>query len=147
LTLPLPEVRPSVRAPKQGKNQTRRNEQMKTIALTGVLADHVDAVNAFDTAAVVATFAEDAYINDAHREIRGTEAIRGFIEKEIVGDRVTMEVTEVIDHHGDTILRAAYDGDFDKTNLPDPVILTNYCSVRDGKIVSMVTILSKASDY
>jgi hypothetical protein len=24
-----------------------------------------------------------------------------------------------IDHHGDTIVRAAYDGEYDKTNLPD----------------------------
>lgn len=115
--------------------------------LTGVLAEHVRAVNAFDTDAVVATFAEDAYINDASREIRGLDAIRAFVDKEIVGDHVTMNVTEVIDHHGDTIVRAAYDGDFDKTNLPDPVILTNYFSVRDEKIVSMITILNRSSQY
>ncbi len=117
---------------------------MPTIAtLTGVLAEHVRAVNAFDTDAVVATFAPDAYINDARREIHGLDAIRAFIAKEIVGDHVTMDVTEAIDHHGDTIVRAAYDGDFDKTDLPDPVVLTNYFSVRDEKIVSMVTILNK----
>jgi hypothetical protein len=120
---------------------------METIALTGVVAEHVDAVNAFDVDRVLATFAEDAYITDASREFRGHAAIRKFIEKEIVGDRVTMAVTEVIDHHGDTILRAAYDGDFDKTNLPDPVILTNYFAVRDDKIASMVTILVKPSEY
>jgi hypothetical protein len=120
---------------------------METTELTGVLAEYVAAVNAFDADAVVATFAEDAYVNDARREIRGRQAIRGFVEKEIVGERVTMEVTEVVDHHGDTILRAIYDGDFDKTNLPDPVILTNYIAVRDEKIVSMVTILNRPSDY
>jgi hypothetical protein len=118
-----------------------------TTPLTGVIADHVAAVNAFDTDAIVATFAEDAYINDAKREIRGVDAIRRFVAKEIVGDNVTMDVTEVIDDHGDTIVRAAYDGDFDKTNLPVPLILTNYFSVRDGKIVSLVTILNKASEY
>jgi SnoaL-like domain len=120
---------------------------METTELTGVLAEYVAAVNAFDADAVVATFAEDAYVNDARREIRGREAIRGFVEKEIVGEGVTMEVTEVDDHHGDTLLRAIYDGDFDKTNLPDPVILTNYIAVRDEKIVSMVTILNRPSDY
>jgi hypothetical protein len=120
---------------------------MKTIALTGVLAEYVEAVNAFDTDAALATFAEDAYVNDARREMRGREAIRGFIAKEIVGERVTMEVTEVFDHHGDTILRAGYDGDFDKTGLPDPLVLTSYVSVRDDRIVSMVTILNRPSDY
>lgn len=39
--------------------------------LTGVVADHITAVNAFDTDAIVATFADDAYVNDAHREIAG----------------------------------------------------------------------------
>ena len=118
---------------------------MKIMALSGTLADYVDAVNAFDTDAIMATFAADAIVNDAHREFRGTEAIRGFVEKEIVGDRVTMEVTEVIDHHGTTILRAAYDGDFDKSKLPDPLILTNYCTVDDGQITFMATILNRRS--
>ena len=118
-----------------------------TTQLTGVIADHVTAVNAFDTEAVIATFAADAYINDASREIHGTDAIRRFVAKEIIGDNVTMDVTEVIDHHGDTIVRATYDGDFDKTNLPNPLILTNYFSVRDNKIVSLITILNKPSEY
>ncbi|HWY90979.1 MAG TPA: nuclear transport factor 2 family protein [Solirubrobacteraceae bacterium] len=118
-----------------------------TTPLTGVIADHIAAVNSFDTDAIVATFAEDAYINDANREIRGVDAIGRFVAKEIVGDNVTMYVTEVIDHHGDTIVRAAYDGDYDKTNLPVPLILTSYFSVRDGKIVSLVTIRNKALEY
>ena len=110
---------------------------------TGVLAEHVRAVNAFDTDAVVATFAEDAFINDVSREIQGLNAIRAFVAKEIVGDNVTMGVTEVIDQHGDTIVRAAYDGDYDKTDLPDPLILTNYFSVRDEKIISLITIRNR----
>jgi hypothetical protein len=118
-----------------------------TQTLTGVIAEHVRAVNAFDTDAVVATFSDDAVVNDANREIRGLDAIRAFVTKEIVGDNVTMDVTEVIDHHGDTIVRAAYDGDFDKTKLPSPLILSNYFSVRDDKIISLITILNKPSDY
>ena len=35
--------------------------------LAGVVAEHIAAVNAGDTDAVVATFAEDAYVNDARR--------------------------------------------------------------------------------
>ena len=116
-------------------------------ALTGVLAEHVRAVNAFDIDAVVATFAEDAFINDVSREIRGLDAIRAFVAKEIVGDNVTIDVTEVIDHHGDAIVRAIYDGDYDKADLPDPLILTNYFSVRDEKIVSLITIRTKSSEY
>ena len=115
--------------------------------LTGVLAEHIRAVNAFDTDAVVATFADDAFVNDVNREIHGLDAIRAFVAKEIVGDNVTMTVTDVIDHHGDTIVRATYDGDYDKTNLPNPLTLTNYFSVRNQKIISLITIHNKPSEY
>ncbi|HEY4916823.1 MAG TPA: nuclear transport factor 2 family protein [Solirubrobacteraceae bacterium] len=115
--------------------------------LTGVIAAHIAAVNAFDTDAIVATFAKDAYVNDNRREIAGIDAIRRWVEKEMVGDRVTLDVREVVDHHGDTIVRAAYDGDYDKTNLPEELVMSNYFSVRDGKIVSLVVIRNQPSEY
>jgi hypothetical protein len=115
--------------------------------LTGVVADHIAAVNAFDTDAILATFAKDAYVNDNRREFAGIGAIRRWVEKEIVGDKVTIDVREVIDHHGDTIVRGAYDGEFDKTNLPDELILSNYFSVRDNKIVSLVVIFNQPAAY
>jgi hypothetical protein len=119
-----------------------------TNTLTGVVAEHVAAVNAGDLDAIVATFAEDAYINDARREFRGSAAIRRFIAKEITGDHIEMDVREVLEHYGDTIVRAAYEGDFDRTNLPDgDVVLTNYFSVRDGKIVSLKVIRNQPSPY
>ena len=119
-----------------------------TEPLTGVVAEHVAAVNAGDLDAIVATFADDAYINDARREFRGTDAIQRFIEREIVGDNITMDVREVVEHYGDTIVRAAYEGDFDRSNLPDgDVILTNYFGVRDDKIISLVTINNRPAEY
>jgi hypothetical protein len=119
-----------------------------TNTLTGVVAEHVAAVNAGDLDAIVATFAEDAYINDARREFRGSAAIRRFIAKELVGDHIEMDVREVLEHYGDTIVRAAYEGDFDRTNLPDgDVVLTNYFSVRDDKIVSLVTVNNRPAEY
>jgi hypothetical protein len=108
--------------------------------LTGAVADHVAAVNAFDEDAIVATFADDALVNDAHREFWGSAAIRRWVAREMVGDKVTIEVTEVIDHHGDTIVRGRYDGEYDKTSLPDELILTNYFTLRNGKIVRLIVI-------
>ena len=115
--------------------------------LPPVVAEHISSVNAFDLDRIVATFTPDAYVNDDRREIRGVEAIRRFMAKEIVGDRVTMEVQEAIEHYGDVIVRAKYDGDYDKTNLPDELILTNYFSLRDGKIVSLSIIFNRPSPY
>ena len=65
----------------------------------------------------------------------------------MTGDRVTIDVTEVIEHHGDTIVRGRYDGTFDKTNLPEELILTNYFTVRDGKIASLIVIHNTAPAY
>jgi SnoaL-like domain len=118
-----------------------------THALDTVLAEHVAAVNAFDEDAIVATFADDALVNDARREFWGIEAIRRWVAKEMVGDHITIDVTEVIDHHGDTIVRGRYDGDFDKTNLPGDLILTNYFTIRDGKIDSLIVIRNTPADY
>lgn len=118
-----------------------------TTELTGIVADHIAAVNAFDTEGIVATFAPGAYVNDNRREIWGTDAIRAFMAKEFVGDHVTMEVREVIDHYGDVIVRARYDGTYDKANLPDEFVMTSYFSVRDDKIVSLAIIFNQPSPY
>ena len=120
---------------------------MNATELTGVIADHIAGVNALDTDAIMATFADDAYVNDARREFTGAGAIRRWVEKEMVGDKVQIEVREVLDHHGDTIVRGSYTGEFDKTNLPDELVLSNYFSVRDGKIVSLVVIFNRPPEY
>ncbi|MDT7563287.1 MAG: hypothetical protein QOG76_1911 [Pseudonocardiales bacterium] len=115
--------------------------------LTCVVSHHDAAVNAIDTDGIVATFAEDAYVNDNRREIAGIDAIRHWVEKEMVGDKVTMDVREVVEHYGDTVVRAAYDGEYDKANLPDVLVMSNYFSVRDGKIVSLAIIFNQPSEY
>jgi hypothetical protein len=120
---------------------------MHATELTGAVAAHVAGVNALDTDAIMATFADDAYVNDARREFTGTDAIRRWVEKEMVGDKVQIEVREVLGHHGDTIVRGSYTGEFDKTNLPDEIVLSNYFSVRDGKIVSLVVIFNGPAGY
>ncbi|MEY9847248.1 nuclear transport factor 2 family protein [Streptacidiphilus sp. MAP5-3] len=118
-----------------------------TTDLPAVVAEHIAAVNAFETERIVATFSPDAYVNDNRREIWGTDAIRRFLDKEFVGDRVTMEVREVIDHHGDIIVRAEYDGDYDKTNLPEVLVMTSYFAIRDGRITSLTVIFNQPSPY
>jgi hypothetical protein len=115
--------------------------------LPPIVAEHIAAVNAFDTDRIVKTFAADAYVNDLQREIWGDDAIWKFMDKDFVGDHVTMEVREIIDNYGDIIVRAKWDGTYDKTNLPDELIVTSYFSLRDGKIVSLTIIVNQPSPY
>ena len=115
--------------------------------LMPVVAEHITAINAFDLDAIVATFASDAFVNDNRREIWGIEAIRAFMAKEFVGGHVTIDVREAIDHYGDVIVRAKYDGDYDKTGLSEELVMTSYFSVREGKIVSLTVIFNQPSPY
>ena len=116
-------------------------------ALPPVVAEFIEAVNAFDTDRIVDAFADDAYVNDNRREIWGTDAIRRFMSKEFAGDHVTMEVREVVDHHGDIIVRAKFDGTYDKTNLPGELVMSSYFAIRDGKITSLAVIFNQPSPY
>jgi SnoaL-like domain len=111
-------------------------EQPGPATLPDVVAEHISAVNDFDLDRIMATFAADAYVNDNRREIAGTDAIRRFMAKEFVGE-----------HYGDVVVRAKYDGTYDKANLPEELVMSSYFSVRDNKIVSLVIIFNQPSPY
>ncbi len=44
-------------------------------------------------------------------------------------------------------MRAAYVGDYDKADLPDPLVMTSYFGVRDGLIVSLTIVFNQPSPY
>jgi predicted transcriptional regulator len=117
------------------------------LALDPTVAAHIAAVNSFDIDAVMATFAENALVNDVHREFWGREHIRAWIAKEMVGDHITLEPVEAVNNAGMQAVRCKFDGDYDKTNLPDPLIMTNYFRVDDGKIVTLFVIKNTDPAY
>jgi hypothetical protein len=84
---------------------------------------YISACKAFDGGAVMAWFAEDAFVNDARREFWGGKPIRAWLDREVIGERVTMDVTSSTAHEGDIIVNAVMDGDYDKTALPSPLTL------------------------
>ena len=115
------------------------------IRVPAAVAAYVEASNKGDGAAVMATFADDALVNDVQREFRGKAAIRAWVEREIFGDKVTMEVIEVSDRNGDVAVTARLDGTYDKTGLPDPLLLTYYFSLRGGLINTLIVLLNKSA--
>jgi predicted transcriptional regulator len=117
------------------------------LALDPTVVAHIAAINNFDIDAVMATFAENALVNDVHREFWGQEHIRAWVAKEMVGDHITLEPVEAVDNAGMHVVRCKFDGDYDKTNLPDPLIMTNYFQVDDGKIVTLFVIKNSDPAY
>jgi hypothetical protein len=76
-------------------------------------------------------FAGDAFAGDTRREFCGKGAIRAWLDREIIGDKVTTDPTATAGHCGEVITVHATDGECDKTGLPDPLVLTCYFTVHD----------------
>ncbi|MES2106271.1 MAG: nuclear transport factor 2 family protein [Pseudomonadota bacterium] len=112
----------------------------------GVVVSFVDAVNDYDANRLIDLFAEDAHVNDQLRDFWGKASIGNWIRREIVGERFCMDVIEARMHFGDLILSANVDGDFDKTGLPSPLILSFIFSLSDGKIARLLILMTRPGD-
>jgi hypothetical protein len=123
---------------------TQVGKRMKDIShdLPSVVRKHIETHNAPDPEGFIATFAPDGLVNDNRREFLGHTAVKAWADKELFGDKVKLAVHQAFDNHGDVILRGVVTGDFDKTNLPDPLILTYYFSLGDGAISQLIIILN-----
>jgi hypothetical protein len=69
------------------------------------------AANANDTEAFLDCFTADGVVDDWGREFRGREEIRGWSDREFIGVRVSLDVTEVIERDGDIEIAAQVGGD------------------------------------
>jgi hypothetical protein len=105
------------------------------------LPQYTAATNAHDIEGMLATFVDDdPLVNDVQREFRGRDAIRAWAAREIVGDRVTIEVTSVREHYDDVIVDAEMDGDYDKTDLPARLVLTFYFTLAGDRIARLIIL-------
>jgi ketosteroid isomerase-like protein len=116
---------------------------MTIATLPDPVAAYIAATNAFDIDALMATFAGDALVNDHRDEFAGTDAIRSWAQREIIHDRVTIEVIEATRRGDSAAVSAIVRGNFDKTGLPDPLVLTFYFSASGNRIVQLVIVLNK----
>jgi hypothetical protein len=112
-------------------------------SLAKPISAYVDASNAFDTTAVLATFKDDAIVNDVQREFWGKEAIRAWIDKELVGARAKIKVVKFVARYGDVVLTANVGRESDSGSVPNPLTLTFYFNVRDGKISQLIILQNK----
>jgi hypothetical protein len=119
---------------------------MTAMEVPSAITAYVTATNEFDVERMVAAFRVDAVVNDHRVELVGVDQIRAWAAREIVGDHVTMNVTSVRRIGDHVVLAAIVDGEFDKTNLPDPLVLTFYFSMSGDKIGALVIVHNKPAD-
>jgi hypothetical protein len=110
------------------------------VALPPLVATYVEATNSFDLERLLAAFAEGALVNDQLRDYWGKPAIREWAKREIIGERLTMNVTRVINHYGNFIVTADIDGNYDKRGLPDPLVLAFYFTAQSDLIVQLIIL-------
>ncbi|REE81050.1 SnoaL-like protein [Paenibacillus taihuensis] len=79
-------------------------------------------------------FKEDALVIDFNREFNGLETIRNWCKSDILGVHVRFDITDAWEQDGAYAVIASLDGEFDKTNLPDPLLLIHTFKLADGKI-------------
>jgi hypothetical protein len=108
------------------------------------VATFVRATNTGRLDELLGVFVDDAMVNDQFREHWNKEAITRWATDEIIATRFTMNVRRVTRRYDQVVLSAVVDGDFDKRDLPDPLVLAFYFSVRGDKVVQLVVVRNES---
>jgi hypothetical protein len=79
-------------------------------ALPAPAAAAIEAANAGDTAAFLATFTDNGCVDDWGRTFRGADAIRGWSDAEFIGKQVRLDVENVEVRGADVVVLASVGG-------------------------------------
>ena len=93
----------------------------------------LEAANGNDTEAFLAAFVDGGVVDDWGREFVGTQAIRGWSDREFIGERVSLDVRAIEQRGGATVVTAEVGGD--GFNGP-----SHFTFAVDGDRVSRMTI-------
>jgi hypothetical protein len=113
------------------------------ITLPPLVGAFVEATNSCDLERLMATFSDDALVNDQLRDYWGKAAIRGWAEQDIIGERLIIAVTKVVKHYDNFIVTADIDGNFDKRGLPDPLVLAFYFTPHNDLIIQLIILRNR----
>ena len=111
--------------------------------LSPVTDAYIRTVNSHDAAAYQALFSHDAVVNDGGREFVGLAAIKQWSASDIFDAQVTLEVLDETEQDGGAVITTKVDGNFDRTGLPDPVIIVHRLSIENGKIARLTCRLAE----
>jgi hypothetical protein len=114
------------------------------VGLPPSVAAYIRATNLGDLDALLATFVDDALVNDQLTDYWGKVAIASWAARDIIGERLTLKVIKTVQHYGNSIVTAHVDGLFDKRGLPNPLVLAFYFSSYDNKIVQLIILRNQA---
>jgi ketosteroid isomerase-like protein len=103
------------------------------VNLPGPISAYFDASNKHDIEAMLAPFDEDARVKDEGQEHHGRAAIRVWMEDVTRKYHVTIEVKDVTDTNGATVVSGLVAGDFPGS----PVLLDHTFTLSGAKITRL----------
>src|SRR5258707_10642866 len=113
----------------------------KEMKLPKAIEPYIRAINAPDSDALLDSFARDAVVKDVGREFRGIAAIKEWANREIFAVNVTLDVMGAVERDGETTVTVKIDGSFDRTGLPNPLLM-DHCFTVAGKIKTLTCRLA-----
>src|SRR4029077_2736880 len=88
----------------------------------------------------------DAVVKDVGREFCGIVEIKEWASQEIFAVNVTLDVMDVDKRDGQTIVTVKIDGTFDRTGLPDPLLMDHCFTIAADKISVLTCRLAAKAD-
>ena len=109
----------------------------KELQIPRSIAAFIEATNTHNTDEFLAALTDRAVITDEGQEYRGIAAIKEWSDEKYIGAKVTLDVVDVVNSNGRTIVTVKVDGNFDKTGLPDPFLMDFHFTTDTNKVTAL----------
>ena len=112
------------------------------LQLCAPIETYLRGINSRDAVTFQASFADSAVVKDIGREIRGITAIADWARHEIFAVNVSLELIETAERDGGSVITVKVEGTFDRTGLPDPLVMEHCFTIIEDKIASLTCRLA-----
>ncbi|MFW2490007.1 nuclear transport factor 2 family protein [Clostridium chromiireducens] len=113
------------------------------IKLQKPIETYFNTSNNPDPKKFISIFAEDAIVIDEGQEYVGLDKIQEWSTHHHFAAKLELEIINVIEKNLITVVTAKVDGDFDKTGLPDPLLLDFHFTILKGMVAELEILFPK----
>ena len=114
------------------------------ISLPVVADQYVRLINQSQSTDFMQLFSDRAIVEDAGKTIVGRDQIQKWCQSEIFDANVSLDVIDVAEQNGGVVVKTLVDGNFDRTGLPDPLIIEQTILIEGDKIVRLTCKLANS---
>ena len=115
---------------------------MEIMQIPTVIREYIHASNKPDPEAFIRCFTEDAVVLDEGKQRIGKQEIKKWSDQYHFGANVTLEPRTVKENKDEVVVTCKLEGTYDKTGLPDPLLLDYHFRIVDAKIVRLSIFLN-----